>query len=148
MLVYQNLLFLNEIFLPGKYRKEYIHYNDKAPPSLWTLNILNLQLGRTECIDNELNPTFKEKIFLDYIPYEEQNLIIKVWDIDDYENDISKADFLGEIGCTLGELVDSGSKFYKALRYKGSDYGKIFVSIISALSVMFSSLLTTIFSHL
>ena len=88
-------------------------------------------MGRTECIDNELNPVFKEKITLDYDPYEEQKLIIKVWDIDDYENDITKADFLGEIACTLEELVDSGAKFSKALRYEGSDYGKIFVRIFS-----------------
>ena len=85
------------------------------------------QLGRTECIDNELNPVFKEKIILDYDAYDEQKLIFKVWDIDDYENDISKADFLGEMDCTLGELIEC-SKFSKALRYEGSDYGKIFVS--------------------
>ena len=71
---------------------------------------------------------FKEKITLDYNQFEEQKLIIKVWDIDDYENDITKADFLGEISCTLEELAEAGSKFSKPLRYEGSDYGTIFVS--------------------
>jgi hypothetical protein len=66
---------------------------------------------------------------LDYDPGDEQKLIFKVWDIDDYENDISKADFLGEMYCTLEELVNC-SKFSKALRYEGSDYGKIFVSYV------------------
>ena len=50
-----------------------------------------------------------------------------MWDIDDNENDISKADFLGDMDCTLQELVDC-STFSKPLRYEGSDFGKIFVS--------------------
>ena len=86
------------------------------------------QLGRTECIDNELNPIFKNKIKLEYDAYEVQKLIFKVWDIDDYNNDINKADFLGEMHCTLEELVDC-TNFSKPLRYEGADFGKIFVSV-------------------
>ena len=93
----------------------------------WTWNFKKFQLGRTECIDNDLNPTFKEKIILQYNSDEFQKLIFKVWDIDDNENDISKADFLGDMDCTLQELVDC-STFSKPLRYEGSDFGKIFVS--------------------
>jgi hypothetical protein len=74
-----------------------------------------------------LNPKFKETITLDYDPFEEQQLIFKVWDIDDYNDDITKADFLGEMQCTLEELVDS-TNYTKPLRYEGADFGKIFVS--------------------
>ncbi|KAL5255578.1 hypothetical protein ACHWQZ_G010974 [Mnemiopsis leidyi] len=98
----------------------------KSDPLVTVFDDFNNELGRTECIDNELNPNFKEKITLEYDPYEEQKLIFKVWDIDDYENDINKADFLGEMHCTIEELVDS-PKFSKALRYEGTDYGKIFI---------------------
>ena len=76
---------------------------------------------------------FKETITLDYDPFEEQELIFKVWDIDDNNNDITKADFLGEMQCTLEQLVDC-TNFSKALRYEGADFGKIFVSNIQVSS--------------
>ena len=72
---------------------------------------------------------FKEKITLNYDPVEEQQLIFKVWDIDDNENDISKADFLGEIFCTLEDLVEC-PKFSIPLHYQGSDYGTIYVRFL------------------
>ena len=89
-------------------------------------NFLFIQLGRTECIADELNPKFKEKITLDYHPFDQQTLIFKVWDIDDWNNDINKADFLGEMTCTLQDLV-CAVNFSCSLRYNGDDYGKIYV---------------------
>ena len=51
--------------------------NDKSfmlsPPPL-SPHFLNLQFGRTEVIDNTLNPDFVRKFILDYFFEERQNL--------------------------------------------------------------------------
>lgn len=45
---------------------------DPLPPSHWCS--LSLQFGRTEVIDNTLNPDFVRKFILDYFFEEKQNL--------------------------------------------------------------------------
>uniref|UniRef100_A0A8C6NV91 Copine Vb n=1 Tax=Nothobranchius furzeri TaxID=105023 RepID=A0A8C6NV91_NOTFU len=52
------------------------------------------EFGRTEVIDNTLNPDFVRKYILDYFFEEKQNLPPYV-------------DFLGQMFCTLGEIVGS-----------------------------------------
>uniref|UniRef100_A0AAX7TG39 C2 domain-containing protein n=1 Tax=Astatotilapia calliptera TaxID=8154 RepID=A0AAX7TG39_ASTCA len=63
--------------------------------------------GRTEVIDNTLNPDFVRKYILDYFFEEKQNLRFDVYDIDSKSPDLAKHDFLGQVFCTLGEIVGS-----------------------------------------
>ncbi|XP_016159744.1 PREDICTED: copine-5 [Ficedula albicollis] len=74
------------------------------------------QFGRTEVIDNSLNPDFLHKFVLDYCFEERQNLRFDLYDVDSKTPDLSKHDFLGQAFCTLGEIVGSaGSRLEKPL---------------------------------
>uniref|UniRef100_A0A3B5MM63 Copine Vb n=1 Tax=Xiphophorus couchianus TaxID=32473 RepID=A0A3B5MM63_9TELE len=61
----------------------------------------------TEVIDNTLNPDFVRKYILDYFFEEKQNLRFDFYDVDSKSPDLSKHDFLGQMFCTLGEIVGS-----------------------------------------
>uniref|UniRef100_A0A3Q0R3Z0 Copine Va n=1 Tax=Amphilophus citrinellus TaxID=61819 RepID=A0A3Q0R3Z0_AMPCI len=63
--------------------------------------------NKTEVIDNTLNPDFVRKYILDYFFEEKQNLRFDVYDIDSKSPDLAKHDFLGQVFCTLGEIVGS-----------------------------------------
>uniref|UniRef100_A0A8B9QN76 Copine 5 n=1 Tax=Apteryx owenii TaxID=8824 RepID=A0A8B9QN76_APTOW len=65
------------------------------------------EFGRTEVIDNTLNPDFVRKFILDYFFEEKQNLRFDLYDVDSKSPDLSKHDFLGQAFCTLGEIVGS-----------------------------------------
>ncbi|XP_024118483.1 copine-5 isoform X2 [Oryzias melastigma] len=65
------------------------------------------EFGRTEVIDNTLNPDFVRKYILDYFFEEKQNLRFDLYDVDSKSPDLSKHDFLGQVFCTLGEIVGS-----------------------------------------
>uniref|UniRef100_A0A667X035 Copine Vb n=1 Tax=Myripristis murdjan TaxID=586833 RepID=A0A667X035_9TELE len=70
----------------------------------------------TEVIDNTLNPDFVRKYILDYFFEEKQNLRFDLYDVDSKSPDLSKHDFLGQMFCTLGEIVGSpGSRLEKPL---------------------------------
>uniref|UniRef100_A0A8C5ARX3 Copine 8 n=1 Tax=Gadus morhua TaxID=8049 RepID=A0A8C5ARX3_GADMO len=74
------------------------------------------EFGRTEVIDNTLNPDFVRKFVLDYFFEERQNLRLDLYDVDSNSADLSKHDFLGQACCTLGEVVGSlGSRVEKPL---------------------------------
>ncbi|KAM4571804.1 copine Va isoform 3-T3 [Fundulus diaphanus] len=60
------------------------------------------EFGRTEVIDNTLNPDFVRKYILDYFFEEKQNLRFDVYDIDSKSPDLAK-----HVYCTLGEIVGS-----------------------------------------
>uniref|UniRef100_A0AAQ5ZZS1 Copine-8 n=1 Tax=Amphiprion ocellaris TaxID=80972 RepID=A0AAQ5ZZS1_AMPOC len=76
------------------------------------------EFGRTEVIDNTLNPDFVRKYILDYFFEEKQNLRFDVYDIDSKSPDLGKHDFLGQVHCTLGEIVGSpASRLEKPLGY-------------------------------
>nr|XP_033782251.1 copine-9 isoform X3 [Geotrypetes seraphini] len=66
------------------------------------------EYGRTEVIDNTLNPDFVRKFVLDYFFEEKQNLRFDVFNVDSRSCNISKhKDFLGQAFCTLGEVIGS-----------------------------------------
>uniref|UniRef100_A0A672KWK8 Copine 8 n=1 Tax=Sinocyclocheilus grahami TaxID=75366 RepID=A0A672KWK8_SINGR len=67
----------------------------------------NTTFGRTEVIDNTLNPDFVRKFILDYFFEERQNLKFDLYDVDSKSSNLSKHDFLGQAFCTLGEVVGS-----------------------------------------
>ncbi|KAM6985965.1 copine-8 [Aplochiton taeniatus] len=74
------------------------------------------EFGRTEVIDNTLNPEFVRKFMLDYFFEERQNLRFDLYDVDSKSANLSKHDFLGQGFCTLGEVVGSlGSRLEKPL---------------------------------
>uniref|UniRef100_A0A8B9LQR7 Copine Vb n=1 Tax=Astyanax mexicanus TaxID=7994 RepID=A0A8B9LQR7_ASTMX len=72
-----------------------------------TRTIWGYNFGRTEVIDNTLNPDFVRKFILDYFFEEKQNLRFDLYDVDSKSPDLSKHDFLGQMFCTLGEIVGS-----------------------------------------
>uniref|UniRef100_A0A674N968 Copine Va n=1 Tax=Takifugu rubripes TaxID=31033 RepID=A0A674N968_TAKRU len=96
-----------------------------SPPSLSSVVVLYTQgveckqwreFGRTEVIDNTLNPDFVRKFILDYFFEEKQNLRFDVYDVDSKSPDLAKHDFLGQVHCTLGEIVGSpASRLEKSL---------------------------------
>uniref|UniRef100_A0A8C0FWU9 Copine 8 n=1 Tax=Bubo bubo TaxID=30461 RepID=A0A8C0FWU9_BUBBB len=72
--------------------------------------------GRTEVIDNTLNPDFVRKFIMDYFFEERENLRFDFYDVDSKSPNLSKHDFLGQMFCTLGEIVGSqGSRLEKPI---------------------------------
>uniref|UniRef100_A0A8C6PV27 Copine 5 n=1 Tax=Nothobranchius furzeri TaxID=105023 RepID=A0A8C6PV27_NOTFU len=86
---------------------------------------------KTEVIDNTLNPDFVRKYILDYFFEEKQNLRFDVYDIDSKSPDLAKHDFLGQVFCTLGEIVGSpASRLEKPLvGIPGKTCGTIILSV-------------------
>ncbi|XP_061570322.1 copine-8 [Cololabis saira] len=87
------------------------------------------EFGRTEVIDNTLNPDFVRKFILDYFFEERQNIRFDLYDVDSKSANLSKHDFLGQAQCTLGEVVGSlGSRLEKPLGgIQGKKCGTIIV---------------------
>lgn len=75
------------------------------------------EFGRTEVIDNTLNPDFVRKFVLDYFFEEKQNLRFDVYNVDSRSSNMSKhKSFLGQTFCTLGEIIGStGSRLERVL---------------------------------
>uniref|UniRef100_A0A3B3C8I6 Copine 8 n=1 Tax=Oryzias melastigma TaxID=30732 RepID=A0A3B3C8I6_ORYME len=75
------------------------------------------EFGRTEVIDNTLNPDFVRKFILDYFFEERQNLRLDLalqYKLTAFAPTLQ--DFLGQAHCTLGEIVGSlGSRLEKPL---------------------------------
>ncbi|XP_030314211.1 copine-9 [Calypte anna] len=66
------------------------------------------EYGRTEVIDNTLNPDFVRKFVLDYYFEEKQNLRFDVYNVDSKSCSILKQkDFLGQAFVALGEVIGS-----------------------------------------
>nr|XP_015810335.2 copine-3 [Nothobranchius furzeri] len=74
-----------------------------TPDSIW------YELGRTETIQNCLNPKFSKKFVVDYYFETVQRLKFSVYDIDNDSHDLNDCDhdFLGEFECTLGQIVSN-----------------------------------------
>ncbi|TKS88028.1 Copine-3 [Collichthys lucidus] len=65
------------------------------------------EFGRTEMILNCLNPKFSKKFVIDYYFEMVQRLKFCVYDIDNDTYDLGDDDFLGELECTLGQIVSN-----------------------------------------
>ncbi|XP_041670576.1 copine-3-like isoform X1 [Cheilinus undulatus] len=65
------------------------------------------EIGRTEKIQNCLNPKFSKTFVIDYYFEMVQKLKFEVYDIDSENCSLRDADFLGELECTLGQIVSS-----------------------------------------
>lgn len=70
--------------------------------------------GRTENVKNSLDPDFAKSFSVDYMFEEVQNVKVAVYDIDNSTANLSDDDFLGQVECTLGQIV-AASPFQKKL---------------------------------
>jgi len=68
------------------------------------------EIGRTECINDNLNPVWQKKIIMDYNFEERQILKLCVYDSDSSASSLADHDFLGSAECSLGEIVSMQSK--------------------------------------
>lgn len=64
---------------------------------------------------------FSKTFLLDYFFEEVQHLKFSVLDIDDPKriDDIKRHDMIGELECTLANIVTAGQKYQRNLREKG-----------------------------
>jgi len=98
----------------------HVYLMDKT--STWRL------IGKTEQIRNTLNPKFTERIALDYYFEEVQRLRFVVLDIDKPKNGVENNDFIGEMYCTLGDIMGCRGYLSRNLQNpKRSKCGVIFV---------------------
>lgn len=67
------------------------------------------ELGRTECIKDDLNPKFVKSFLLDYRFNEVQPLRFEVYDIDS-KYSLESQDYIGEVETTLGEVAAARSQ--------------------------------------
>lgn len=65
------------------------------------------EVERTEKVQNCLCPRFSKKFVIDYYFEIVQKLKFGIYDIDNKTVDLSDDDFLGQLECTLGQVVSS-----------------------------------------
>ena len=89
--------------------------------SRWT------EIGRTEVIENSLNPAWEKKFVIEYRFEERQQVKFEVYDADSSTTRLSDHDFLGKCDTTLGQIVSSQGKQYVSVlkgRSEKGDKGK------------------------
>jgi len=82
------------------------------------------EVGRTEVIQNTLNPEFATKIRIGYLFEEQQPLKFTVYDIDNAMASLSSHDFLGEAQSTLAQIVSNGSIDVELKEHSGAKSGR------------------------
>jgi len=83
-----------------------------------------IEFGRTEKILDCLSPRWGRKFVMDYRFEERQVLKFCVYDIDSSSTKLDDHDFLGDVECSLGEIMAQQSKGFVRKLSKG---GKLFV---------------------
>jgi len=68
-----------------------------------------MEIKRTECIDNTLNPQWVTKVQISYTFEEQQYLKFDLYDVDSNTHRLDDHDFLGTCQVTLGQIVSSGN---------------------------------------
>uniref|UniRef100_A0AAR2LM02 Copine-3 n=1 Tax=Pygocentrus nattereri TaxID=42514 RepID=A0AAR2LM02_PYGNA len=94
------------------------------------------EVDRTERVKNCLCPKFAKKFVIDYHFEVVQKLRFSLYDIDNKTIDLSDDDFLGELECTLGQIVSSG-KLTRPLLKNKRPAGKGTITV----NVLYSSIL-------
>ena len=69
-----------------------------------------MEIGRTETLQDTLNPVWQKKVVLDYNFEKRQFVKFCVFDSDSSSTDLESHDFLGSCECSLGEVVAAQSK--------------------------------------
>lgn len=67
------------------------------------------EVGRTECLKDNLNPHFKVQVTVPYVFEQLQHIRFGLWDIDSRQTNLDSHDFLGDARTTVGELVMSST---------------------------------------
>ncbi|KAI8771714.1 copine-9 [Biomphalaria glabrata] len=92
-----------------------------------------IEIGRTETINNNLNPDFVKHFVVDYFFEECQRLKFQIFDVDTSSQSLSQQDFIGEVDLTLGEMVGApGGCVKKSLTNKnlpGTSCGEILLRV-------------------
>ena len=70
-----------------------------------TVNFTLFQIGRTENVKNCLDPNFAKCFSVDYMFEEVQKVKVAVYDIDNTTPKLGDDDFLGQVECTLGQVI-------------------------------------------
>ncbi|XP_056868149.1 copine-3-like isoform X1 [Takifugu flavidus] len=86
------------------------HFSKSDPLCVLLMNTSGphwCEVGRTEKIMNCLDPAFSKTFVIDYYFEVVQKLRFEVYDIDSDSCNLQEADFLGELECTLGQIVSS-----------------------------------------
>uniref|UniRef100_A0A3Q2X508 Copine Va n=2 Tax=Pseudocrenilabrinae TaxID=318546 RepID=A0A3Q2X508_HAPBU len=96
------------------------------------------EFGRTEVIDNTLNPDFVRKYILDYFFEEKQNLRFDVYDIDSKSPDLAKHDCLkGEVLCCAAYIQENSSLSQPNLTYVSAS--DVLINNCTMLTIMLNS---------
>ena len=68
-----------------------------------------------------LQPQFAKTFLVDYFFEEIQKMKFVVYDVDDKKHieDTRKHDLIGEMECTLADIVTAGQQYLRTLREKG-----------------------------
>ncbi|KHJ85311.1 hypothetical protein OESDEN_14966 [Oesophagostomum dentatum] len=82
------------------------------------------EFGRTERLQNTLNPEWATQIRIEYFFEEKQTMKFEVYDIDSESPELSAHDFLGRMECDLAEIV-SNRPFVKPLSGLKGNCGEI-----------------------
>ncbi|XP_041375225.1 copine-3-like isoform X2 [Gigantopelta aegis] len=87
------------------------------------------EIGRTENIKNCLDPIFSTPFMIDYYFEKVQKIRFSIYDIDNKSPSLSDDDFLGQMECTLGQVVSSSpyTSVLSAKNGKKMDHGSITV---------------------
>ena len=84
-----------------------------------------IEVDRTECIKNNLNPEFSKTIYLDYRFEEVQKIEFSVYDVDNATQSLEDDDFLGSMETTLGQVISASTLTEPLKNKKGSAAGTI-----------------------
>ncbi|XP_052230447.1 copine-3-like isoform X2 [Dreissena polymorpha] len=76
-----------------------------------------VEMGRTENVQNCLDPDFAKCYTVEYMFEQVQKVKVAVYDLDNNTPQLGDDDFLGQIECSLGQIV-AGRPFMKALEDK------------------------------
>ena len=85
-------------------------------------------VGKTECINNTLNPDFETSFTVDYYFEKAQNFRFVMIDGDGVYSDTADYDEIGSVEVQMGRLMGAPKQVWKEkLLYKGDKRGKIIV---------------------
>ena len=65
-------------------------------------------MGRTENVQNCLDPNFAKSFTVNYMFEEVQKVRVAVYDLDNNTPELGDDDFLGQVECTVGQVSVSG----------------------------------------
>ena len=81
-----------------------------------------VELARTECIQNSLNPQWTTKVKIAYLFEEQQHMRFSVYDLDSRSTSLDDHDFIGSCEVTLGQIVTSGTAAIDLLNHNAGRF--------------------------